>query len=204
MNRILKCFFECNLFGLLYVLRRWKRASLIPSRNVHVYLSASSKVFGGGRLFVGERWPQERYLPSQIIMREQSTLTLAGQFHMFTGCRISVNKGATLTLGNSYSNNNFNLACFEHIEIGDGVEISENVTIRDSDNHSINGKKISKPIKIGNHVWIGINVTILKGVTIGDGAVIAAGAVVTRDVPSGALAGGVPASIIKEDVRWQV
>ncbi len=50
---------------------------------------------------------------------------------------------------------------------------------------------------IGNDVWIGNNVTILGGLTIGDGAVIATGAVVTHDVPPFAVAGGVPARIIR-------
>jgi len=60
---------------------------------------------------------------------------------------------------------------------------------------------------IGNDVWIGANVCILGGIKIGDGAVIAAGAVVTKDVPSYAIVGGVPAKIIRyrftsEQIEW--
>ncbi len=54
-----------------------------------------------------------------------------------------------------------------------------------------------KKIVIGNDVFIGANVTILDGVTIADGAVIGAGAVVVNDIPPYAVAGGVPAKIIK-------
>lgn len=203
MYRLIKCLLECNLGGLLYVLRRWKNAKLIPSRKARIYLDRSSKVSGSGRLFLGVRWDHGLFLPSQMVMRENSKLQIEGEFRVYTGCNISVNKGATLILGNSYANFNLNLACFERIEIGDGVEISENVTIRDSDNHSINGQPISSPVIIKDHVWIGINATILKGVTIGKGAVIAAGALVTQDVPAGALVGGVPAKVIKEKVQWE-
>lgn len=52
-------------------------------------------------------------------------------------------------------------------------------------------------ITIGDDVWIGCGATILSGVCIGQGAVIAAGAVVNQDVPPYAVAGGVPAKVIK-------
>ena len=52
-------------------------------------------------------------------------------------------------------------------------------------------------VEIGDFAWIGARVTILKDVRIGKHAVIAAGAVVTRDVPDYAIAGGVPAKVIK-------
>jgi acetyltransferase-like isoleucine patch superfamily enzyme len=53
------------------------------------------------------------------------------------------------------------------------------------------------PIVIGNDVWLGRNSLVLSGVTIGDGAVVAAGAVVTADIPAYAIAGGVPAKVIR-------
>lgn len=54
-----------------------------------------------------------------------------------------------------------------------------------------------KPIVIGSGVWLASDVTVCGGVTIGDDTVIAAGAVVTKDIPSGVLAGGVPCRAIR-------
>lgn len=55
----------------------------------------------------------------------------------------------------------------------------------------------SKPIHLANNVWLGASVTVIGGVTIGEGSVIAAGAVVTKDIPAGVVAGGVPCKVIR-------
>ena len=76
----------------------------------------------------------------------------------------------------------------------------------------VNAVPLKKAI-VGNDVLIGSHALILGGVTIGDGAVVAAGAVVTKDVPSYAVVGGVPAKVIKyrfsqdiinklQDLQW--
>ena len=90
------------------------------------------------------------------------------------------------------------------IEIGDWTLIAHNCSLI-SEDHSFNRtdipiyyqKKEIAPIKIGKDVWLGCGVTVLKGVTIGDGAIIGAGSVVTKDIPSYAIARGVPAKVIK-------
>jgi len=53
-------------------------------------------------------------------------------------------------------------------------------------------------VVLGRRCWLGANVVILPGVRIGEGAVIAAGAVVTSSIPAFAIAGGVPAKVIKQ------
>jgi acetyltransferase-like isoleucine patch superfamily enzyme len=53
------------------------------------------------------------------------------------------------------------------------------------------------PVIIGSDCWIGQDVFINGGITIGDGAVILAHAVVTKNIPPYAIAGGVPAKILK-------
>ena len=52
-------------------------------------------------------------------------------------------------------------------------------------------------IDIGDNVWLGAGVKVLDGVTIGESAIIAAGAVVTEDIPPYAIAGGIPAKVIR-------
>lgn len=53
------------------------------------------------------------------------------------------------------------------------------------------------PVVFEGDNWVGAHSVILKGVVIGKGAVIAAGAVVTKDIPAYAVAGGVPAQVLK-------
>jgi acetyltransferase-like isoleucine patch superfamily enzyme len=111
---------------------------------------------------------------------------------------------ATIEIGSrTYIHRDSQLRCATSITIGCDCAISWQVQIMDTDYHSIDGAPISRAVRIGDHVWIGAGAKILRGVFVGDGAVVAAGAVVTRDVPARALAGGVPASILKSEISWE-
>ncbi len=92
------------------------------------------------------------------------------------------------------------------IEIGDYVRVTQKVRFITHDgslwvprNMGLVDRKADKygKIVVGNNVNIGIGATILPGVHIGDNCIIGAGAMVTRDVPEGSVAAGVPARVIE-------
>ena len=88
------------------------------------------------------------------------------------------------------------------IDVGDDVAIGQQVLFL-TQSHEVAGSSrragalTTAPIIVGNGCWIGARSVILPGVTVGAGAIVAAGAVVTADVPANALAGGVPARVIR-------
>lgn len=105
----------------------------------------------------------------------------------------------------TWINNNF-CAIAEHtsIRIGERVLIGTGVEIVDSDFHGLDIKdrgsskpEWAKPVVIEDDVFLGSNARVMKGVTIGKGSVIANSSIVVKDIPSGVIAGGNPARVIR-------
>lgn len=138
--------------------------------------------FSAGRFLMLQTW--EEYLGEKT--GKQPELIIGDNVSLMDDCQIS---------------------CMDRIQIEDGVLMGSNVFITDNF-HGANAKEelqirplerklFSKGgVHIGKNVWIGRNVCIMPGVTIGEGAVIGANAVVTRDVPAGCVAAGVPAVVM--------
>lgn len=84
------------------------------------------------------------------------------------------------------------------LTIGNCVDIAQEVNIwtLEHDYNDPNYKAKGGDVLIEDYAWIASRATILPGVKVGKGAVVATGAVVTKDVPSMAIVGGVPAKII--------
>lgn len=129
-----------------------------------------------------------------------------GEKYYFQG-PIQFNYGSHTFIGENFFAN-FNLMVMDdaRIYIGDNVMFGPNVSLmatnhplipeeriamRYPDGH-VSMSEFADEIHIGNNVWLAANVVVLGGVTIGDGTVIGAGSVVTKDIPAGYLAYGVP------------
>ena len=91
------------------------------------------------------------------------------------------------------------------VEVGKNCLISSNVSfithdgsVRVINNLNIFKHKIDKirPVKVGNNTFIGARVIVMPGVKIGNNCIIGAGSVVTKDIPDGICAAGVPAKPI--------
>lgn len=116
-----------------------------------------------------------------------------------TGCRFYQPENISIGLDTSVGDRCF-LDGRAKLSIGNHTSIASQVLIYNSE-HDINDEwfgAIEQPVTIGDYVFVGPRAVILPGVNIGDGAVIAAGAVVSKDVPLGAVFGGVPAKKISD------
>lgn len=84
----------------------------------------------------------------------------------------------------------------ENIEIGDNSVIGYGATLLGHE-FLVDEWRTGK-VRIGKDCVVGAMSLVMPGVTIGDGSTVAAYSLVNKDIPSGVLAGGVPAKIIRK------
>jgi tetrahydrodipicolinate N-acetyltransferase len=186
-------------------------------RRRRIWIGARTVLDGAERIHVREGGALRIGLGSFGLSSEHDTsvvrVRVGAAFHcdgivsLQRGVRVVVD-GGRLTIGHGTNVNGVGtkLLCATGITIGEHCTLSWDVQLLDDDFHAITLDGVeqprSGPITIGDRVWVGTRAVVLKGVTIGDGAVVAAGAVVTRDVPAGAVVGGVPATVIGRADSW--
>lgn len=117
--------------------------------------------------------------------------------HITIGEKTSFN-GCSIFLGESNS----------FVEIGNECMFSFNVELTCSDTHSIldledNLINRGESIIIGNKNWICKNTTFMKNTQIGNNCIVAQNSTVTKKFnQDNCIMGGVPAKIIKENIKW--
>jgi acetyltransferase-like isoleucine patch superfamily enzyme len=141
-----------------------------------------SDVDDSGSVVVGTR--SSLHQDCIVELGQGGNIVIGSHTHIQPRCQFSVYKGT--------------------IRIGDRVQIAPHCGFYPYDHGFLPGKSVADQdlktrggIEIADDVWIGFGVIVLDGVHIGEGAVIGAGSVVKSDIPSGAIAVGSPARVVK-------
>lgn len=178
--------------------------------------------------YLGRKWLQLRgitaghgmilYGMPYISRAPGSTLTLGSHVALCSNWRANpvgithpvilrtLRPDATLTIGDHTGISGGAICAANSIRIGSHCLLGANVTITDTDFHTVmpEGRRYnttpadisSLPIVLEDNIWIGMNVTILKGVTIGRNTVVGAGSIVSRSLPANVIACGIPARVV--------
>lgn len=120
-----------------FLREQYQQRNIIPYKGTYLVLDSSAQLDIMGRLRLNTNCFQENGRATNLRMDEQSQLKVKGDFNIYYGGDIICFAGSTLELGSGFCNSNLLLRCTERIVIGDGVAISHNVTIMDSDAHDI-------------------------------------------------------------------
>ena len=178
------------------------------------------KLIRAGHLVTGTDTRIEKckvYMPAQP-QPGFANITI-GKDSMIEGNFVLYSPTARVTIGDRvYMGPGTTIYCYEEIEIGDDIMFSWDITLLDTNAHSlewkdrqhdvVNWKKGAafkdwsvvqhEKVVVKSKAWIGFNSIVLKGVTIGEGAVVAAGSVVVKSVDDFTVVGGNPAQFIKK------
>lgn len=127
---------------------------------------------------------------------------LGGEFHIADGSGIVIRNHTKIVDGRFFALER------QTITIGSKCLISQNVTIKTSDHHSIldnEGNRINKAgsVRIGNETWLCEGSTILKGVSISNGCIVGHSSLVTKSLKQErSIYAGVPAKLLRGNVKW--
>lgn len=166
-----------------------------------------------------------RLIRFPIDLRGRGCVNFGHNFTTGRYCRLEVYKNngmkPVLKIGDDVQINDFvHITVMDSVSIGNNVLIASHVYISDCQHGHYSGTNQSSPdsrpmkrdyeispVIIEDNVWICDQVCILPGVVIGRGSIIGANSVVTKSIPSGSIAVGSPAVVIKKwdekTKRWE-
>lgn len=181
----------------------YKERRHLARYNVKGYIAPSATIYHphlqlGANVFIGDR---------TVIFQVENggAVEIGDRVHLHQDICIETGDGGSLKIGkNSHIQPRCQFSAYQGaIAIGSGVQIAPNCAFYPYDHGIAPNIPIQQQplqtkggILIEDDVWLGFGVIVLDGVRIGKGAVVGAGAVVTRDVPEGAIALGVPARVV--------
>jgi acetyltransferase-like isoleucine patch superfamily enzyme len=171
-----------------YMVRYWR---LLRLRLLHPDVVTEGMVFLGRRVEIVARPGYGRIVLGRWVHVGDDTRLRAHEGTLRVGDKVVFGRDDTVN-------------CYIDIEIGARTLFADWVYITDFDHRfddldsPIKDQGIVKsPVRIGPDCWVGVRVSILRGTVVGHGCVLAAHAVVRDEIPDLAVAGGVPARVLK-------
>jgi acetyltransferase-like isoleucine patch superfamily enzyme len=164
---------------------RWQ---LARPRTLLLYRRAFAHI-GDGTVIVAPR-----------VLRGVDRISIGDGCAVYSGAWLACEEPTgSITIGDgSYLGHDVHVHSIDPITIGRGCVLADgaHITTSDHDRDDRLATHGTGATVIGDHAFIGQRAVVLGGITIGAGATVGAHAVVTRDVPAGAVVGGVPARVI--------
>ena len=153
---------------------------------------------------------------SNIIIESKNVNITIGDGAILSGinfrCVYGLNQN--ITIGTNFTAYGADIYCddISCLQIGNDVLFSNEIKIWCTDGHSIldfNTNDVTNisngPVVIGDHCWIGQGVRILKNARIPKNTVVAGGSVVGKCfLKENTIIAGVPARIVKEQIKWDI
>ncbi len=169
----------------------------------------ASRMYAHARLAatLGEPLPASVVVLGKVSIHGTGRIRIGQNVLLYPDVHLETQEDGFIDLGDEVVlSRGAHIAAVAGVTIGKGTMTGEYTSIRDANHTREPGLPIresgysAEPIHIGQEVWLGRGVAVLGGVRIGDKATIGANAVVTRDVPEGTTAVGVPAMPIASTV----
>lgn len=190
------------------VLKTWWQATVpMRLRATGVEIGAQCRFYG--MPIVGMEQNSRIVLGDRVVLCSDSRFTALGVNHPVV--LRTLRPGAKISIGSDSGMSGGAICAAVQVELGIQCLIGANVTIADTDFHTIKptGRTTnndatdigSAPIRIDDNVFIGTGSIILKGVHIGTNSVIGAMSVVSRNVKQNSISAGIPATLLREEIQ---
>jgi acetyltransferase-like isoleucine patch superfamily enzyme len=175
---------------------RWYERNRFPWRRARIHLHMLR-----AEAFI--RFPIEGNVLESL---DDGRLTIGPNTLLEPRCWITIADEGRVSIGEGCFLNLHTMIASQHeVTIGDHTMFANHCFVSDAahryDDPEVpvtwQGFTSNGPTRIGSNCWFGANCVITSGVTIGDRCVVGANSVVTRDLPSGVIAAGAPAKVIR-------